>query len=109
MGRERLLGRAAIEEGLGRRRTGAAEGPDRQMEFVRHNLTTSLVTFENETAARGRTYFIVFTNIGPDHMGVYVDSFEKRDGRWLIAEREVRIDWVSDQGHTLATRAQSRA
>jgi hypothetical protein len=106
-GLRRLVGRAAIVEGLATRRTGATEGPDRAPEFVRHNLTTSLITFEDENTAHGRTYFFVVSNIGPDHMGVYVDRFEKYEGRWLIAERNVRIDWVAPNGHTHLTRGVS--
>lgn len=62
----------------------------------RHHLGTSLVEIEGETAT-GRTYFHVQTDIGPDHHGVYVDRFRKVDGEWLIAHRQVRIDWQSPQ------------
>ncbi len=102
-GWKRLEGREVIIEGLAGRRTDATEGPDRAPSLVRHNLTSSLVTFDSETVARGRTYFFVVTNIGPDHMGVYVDRFQKHEGNWLIAERRVQIDWVADNGHTRAT------
>lgn len=60
----------------------------------RHHLTTALIEIDGETA-RGRSYFQVMTDIGPDHHGVYVDRFVKRGGKWRIARREVRIDWQS--------------
>lgn len=94
-------GRVEIVEKLGGGRRAPAEadasdaarrGP---VTKVRHNLTTSQIVVDGEQAT-GRTYFLVVTNYGPDHMGVYVDRFRKVDGRWLIAERDVRIDWQSD-------------
>jgi ketosteroid isomerase-like protein len=61
--------------------------------FVRHNLTTSLIDVTGPTTAKARSYFAVFTDIGPDHAGIYIDEFRKTDGRWLIARRKVRLDW----------------
>jgi hypothetical protein len=73
----------------------AGEGSERpRWTKVRHNLTTSQVIIEGEEA-RGRTYFFVVTDQGPDHQGVYVDRFRKEGGRWLIAERECRVDWIA--------------
>lgn len=59
---------------------------------LRHHVTTSQITVQGEEAT-GRSYFIVFTNNGPYHMGVYVDRFRKVGERWLISRREVRVDW----------------
>lgn len=88
-------GRAAIAAGL---REGVARmhPGGKKPSFVRHHLTTSLLECVSPDEARGRTYFEVYTDIGPDHAGVYIDRFRKVDGRWLIAHREVRIDWVAD-------------
>ena len=99
-------GREAIVAQLSRRtRDGALrEGIDRPMEFVRHNLTTSEVTFDSATEARGRTYFIVYSEIGPDHQGVYVDRYRKIDGAWKITHRQARIDWVAEGGHSIKSR-----
>ena len=83
-GRVRCVGPAEIERELSGRRATATTGPDRPMEYIRHNLTTSLITFEDDKTAHGRSYFLAVTQIGPDHSGVYNDRFEKRDGRWLI-------------------------
>lgn len=59
---------------------------------LRHHVTTSRIDLAGDSAT-GRSYFIVFTNNGPYHMGVYVDAFRRVDDRWLIARREVRVDW----------------
>ena len=86
-----LVGRAAIAGGL-----GGGGGPGvRKPTFVRHNLTTSLIELTGADTAEGRTYFHVYTDIGPDHMGVYVDRFARLDGAWLIAHRRVLIDSIT--------------
>ncbi len=59
---------------------------------LRHHVTTSQIDLNGDSAT-GRSYFIVFTNNGPYHMGVYVDAFRRVEGKWLIARREVRVDW----------------
>ena len=89
----RCEGRAAILEHLFAPREAAAE---RAFTFVRHHLTTSKIDFTSPTTATGRTYFVVFTDIGADHSGVYVDRYRKENGRWWIVHREVRIDFVAE-------------
>ena len=88
-GTGRGVGPAQIAEALS---SGALiEG----LTLVRHNLTTSEIQVAaDHKTAKGRTYFMVISNSGPDHSGVYVDDFAKQaDGNWKIARREVRIDW----------------
>jgi hypothetical protein len=102
-GASHRVGREAIIRSLADRPTAAA-GPDRPIGFSRHCLTTSLVTFQDATSASGRTYFTVFTESGPDHVGVYVDRFEKIEGRWMIRHRDARIDWAAETGHVRPTR-----
>ncbi len=89
----RCEGRAAILERLFAPREA---GGERAFTFVRHHLTTSKIDFTSPTTATGRTYFVVFTDIGPDHSGVYIDRYRKEDGRWWIVQREVRIDFVAE-------------
>jgi SnoaL-like domain len=74
------------------------------MTFSRHNLTTSLINFENETSATGRTYFLVISDVGIDHSGVYFDRFIKLDGEWKIKHRRIRIDYCGPGGHAPMTR-----
>lgn len=76
---------------------GASDTPNvqRRAEFVRHNLTTCKIDLTGPDTADVRTYWMVITDAGPDHSGVYVDKFRVEDGQWLIAHRKVRTDWFS--------------
>ena len=67
------------------------------VKFVRHNITTSNITFTGPDGAKGRSYFVVVTDAGLDHSGVYTDEFRKIDGAWKIASRDVRIDYCSPE------------
>jgi len=95
-----LNGRAAIAAGLGggARRSSSpdAAGAVRRPTFVRHHLTTSLLELTGPDTAAGRTYFVVFTDIGPDHAGFYADTLRKVEGAWLFEHRKVMIDWMSE-------------
>jgi SnoaL-like domain len=84
----------------------ASERREKQqnMRFSRHNLTTSVIEFESEAAARGRTYFMVISDVGLDHAGVYIDEFVKINGQWKINHRLIRIDYCAPEGHAPATR-----
>lgn len=88
-------GRAAILDWQNRWKSGAG-GSDtgtRRATFVRHNLTTSQVTFTGPDTANARTYWFVMSDNGPDHCGVYTDRFRKVGNAWLIALRRVRTEW----------------
>jgi SnoaL-like domain len=74
------------------------------MLFSRHNLTTSLIEFDSESTATGRTYFLVMSNVGIDHSGVYLDRFAKVAGEWKIKQRRIRIDYCAPDGHAPASR-----
>jgi hypothetical protein len=89
-------GRAGIVAGLSGRGRPATPSEGPRPTVVRHNLTTSHVTLTGPETAQGRTYFIVFTDIGPDHMGHYVDRLRKVDGAWLFEHRDVRVDWIAE-------------
>ena len=90
-GGEKTVGRAAIQARLG------GGGSTRKPGFTvsRHHLSTSLVEIDGDRAS-GRTYFMVNTDIGPDHHGVYVDRFVRTGDGWRIAHRQVRIDWQAE-------------
>jgi hypothetical protein len=82
----RMFYESALSEGLEARRTG-------QQRLLRHNLTTSYVTFGAVGNARGQTYFLVITAFGLDHSGVYTDEFVRDGDRWLIKDRRVAVEW----------------
>lgn len=94
----RCEGRQAIYEWLtGWGRPATDTPPRRRAKLVRHNLTTCLIDVTGPETATARTYFVVLTDIGPDHCGHYVDAFRKVETRWLIAHRKVRLDWRSPE------------
>lgn len=63
--------------------------------FARHHLSTSKIDLTGVDTAKARTYWVAWTDIGPDHAGYYLDSFRKVGDDWLIAHRLVREDWRS--------------
>ncbi len=63
--------------------------------FVRHHLGTCKIDLTAPDTATARTYWVAWTDIGPDHNGVYVDDFRKVGDEWLLARRRVRMDWSS--------------
>ena len=65
------------------------------LSLVRHHLTSSLIQLDGNLHASGRTYFQVYSNVGPDHVGVYADRFVKLHTGWFFLHRQVRIDWQS--------------
>jgi len=108
----RFEGRGAIRQWMNRWRqpeTAASMAPVHGATFIRHHLSTCHIEFTGERSAKGRTYWVVYTDLGPDHCGYYVDDFRKADARWLIAHRRIRLDWRrSDSLHASAiTRTRS--
>jgi hypothetical protein len=75
--------------GVGR----AGSGP--RPAFIQHHLTTSSITFENWSHARGDNYFLVTSPLGVDHCGRYKDTYRRVGDRWLIAERKATVTWAS--------------
>lgn len=73
-----------------------------KLTFLRHNITTSHISFPSPSCAKGRTYFMVITDIGLDHTGTYVDDFVKQNNQWLISRRNTRIDYVAPETLFLA-------
>jgi hypothetical protein len=71
----------------------------RGAKFVRHNLTSSRIELTGPDSAKARTYWVVMTDIGPDHCGVYTDMFRKIGDDWLIAHRKVRTEWWAENSH----------
>jgi 3-phenylpropionate/cinnamic acid dioxygenase small subunit len=102
----RYAGRAAIREWITRWRNPAAGARTHQASFVRHHLSTCHIELTGEDTARARTYWVAYTDIGPDHCGYYLDAFRREGARWLIAHRRIREDWRSP--HSLFTNAVAR-
>jgi hypothetical protein len=63
--------------------------------FIRHNLTTCRINLTGADGAKAKTYFVVFTDIGPDHAGTYTDRLVRRGEDWLLAHRRIALDWRS--------------
>jgi ketosteroid isomerase-like protein len=92
-------GRQAIREWIERwtRVPDARTASPPRASFVRHHLSTCLIDLTGPDTAKARTYWVAYTDIGPDHCGHYLDSFRKVGDRWLIVHRRVRLDWRSPE------------
>jgi len=90
----RNVGREEIRAWMTRWGRGSQDAsPVHQSRFIRHHLSTSHIAFTGPDTATVRTYWVAYTDIGPDHCGYYLDAFRKVGDRWLIAHRKVRLDW----------------
>lgn len=76
----------ALADGIATKKAGSRR-------LLRHNLTTSRVVIESADRARGETYFIVMTEFGPDHSGIYTDVFSRHGDRWLLQDRKIAVEW----------------
>ena len=74
---------------------GLSAKPSRVPRFVRHHLSTCQIDLTSPNTATARTYWMVLTDIGPDHAGLYVDTFRQENGTWLIAHRKARTEWFA--------------
>ena len=94
----KLEGREAIRAFFSDLIASAVLGPGRQSP-ARHHLTTSQVTFDDGSHASGRTYFIVVRDGTIIQTGIYVDRYVLAEGQWMIAFRQVRMefDLLEDQ------------
>jgi len=74
---------------------------DQAFGLTQHHITNINIEFHGDTAYV-ESYFIAFHRHkdDPNHDsqtgGRYVDRFETRDGKWLIAFRQVAVDWTAD-------------
>jgi len=75
------------------------------LQFVRHNLSTSVIRFETPETAVGRTYFTVISDLGLDHAGVYVDLLTRSGSVWRLRKREIRIDYAHERSHVPISRS----
>jgi hypothetical protein len=66
---------------------------DLGVKLIRHHLTTMNPSLMGSDIADVRTYFMVFTEHGLDHTGVYLDRLRKdRTNCWRVAERRCHIE-----------------
>jgi 3-phenylpropionate/cinnamic acid dioxygenase small subunit len=93
----RYAGRDAIRGWISRWQEPNADAPVHQASFIRHHLSTCQIELTGADTARARTYWVAYTDVGPDHCGTYLDSFRKTGERWLIAHRRIRLDWRVDK------------
>lgn len=92
----RYEGRETIRGWISRWRKPPGEAPVHQASFIRHHLSTCHIELTGPATAKTRTYWVAYTDLGPDHGGYYVDDFRKEGERWLIAHRRIRMDWRRD-------------
>ena len=87
---EACAGRAAILLRLSRVvKDSVARG---QRAFVRHHVSSVKIDLTGPDAATAASYFLVFTEIGLDHWGRYLDRLARCSGAWQFAHRKVRLD-----------------
>lgn len=71
--------------------------PDSPIRGMLHLVTNILCQFASDTEAFVESYHVAWAQMtdGNDATvgGRYLDRFEKRDGRWAIAHRDVIFDW----------------
>lgn len=104
----RYEGREQLRQWFARWRAAkGSQGP--QATFIRHHLSTSQIEITGPDTAKARTYWVAYTDIGPDHGGYYLDAFRKVGETWLIAHRRVRLDWRSPQSLFTTAIERSRA
>jgi hypothetical protein len=72
--------------------------------YLRHFTATHQIDVIDGNSAKGRCYYTVYTSIGVDHWGRYVDEYGLVDGRWRFTRRKVTTDgrvaggWADRQG-----------
>ena len=94
----RSEGRAQIRERTSSWSSVPGKDPSLSLtSFIRHNLTTCQIALTGADTARATTYFIVFTDIGPDHMGTYSDELTRHGERWLFQHRRIALHWRSPE------------
>ncbi|MFB7715940.1 nuclear transport factor 2 family protein [Nocardia sp. NPDC056100] len=98
-----VRGSAAVERMFGAMVIRYEDGTPRT-----HHATSNIaIEFDEATdTATARSYFTVFQAVSdfplqPVVAGNYRDRFERQDGRWRFAERQVRITLTGDLSHHL--------
>jgi hypothetical protein len=92
---EQLQGRDTIHRFRveARERSGGVE-PGR---ILRHNVTNIWFKAVTPQEASVLSCYTVYSEIGLDHFGRYIDRFVPVGDDWLIAHRIVTMDWAAKQ------------
>lgn len=69
-----------------------------ELKSLHHHTATHQVDLLDEQHAAGRCYFTVYTQIGLDHWGRYIDEYRQSDGVWKFQSRRVCVDGFSPGG-----------
>lgn len=84
----------------------AREGHSRNWDVHHHYIMNQTIDLEGDTA-HVETYFLATLRrkAGPIDMvgGRYVDRFEKREGRWAVADRACLVEWNGELSATEAS------
>lgn len=69
--------------------------------FMRHIVSNKTVTITGENAAEGSCFVITLVNDGENgpamlSFGRYFDTYTKHNGKWLIARREIILDFGNE-------------
>lgn len=94
-GDNRWEGRQAISDAL--HAMARARGHGAAGMLQRHHLGTCHIVIESVDGARATTYFLMVSEIGPDHAGRYLDRLIRRDGEWQFAHRQVVVEWINSE------------
>ena len=99
----RCEGREAIRRWFGDLVGGGGEPAAAQetppaRKLLRHPISTQMIEFTGPGSAKAQTYFNVYSNVGPDHIGCYHDELRKTGDGWLIAHRRIQTDWIVEAG-----------
>ena len=78
--------------------------PGTPMKTMLHVVTNILTEFTGTDSAFVESYHVAYMtlNNGNDSIvgGRYLDTFERRDGRWAITHRDVIFDWSRQEPET---------
>lgn len=91
-----LAGVDAIREFFSR--VAGADDNNFALKLLHHHIATHQVDIIDQHAARGRCYFAVYTQLGLDHWGRYLDEYRCLAGQWKFQRRVVHVDGMTPGG-----------
>lgn len=87
-----LKGPTAIEDGLAVAMRRSRDEARMSPKFVCHHVSS--IRFGSVTTNRVEvsSYFAVYTDVGPDHWGRYLDVLVPENARWVFSHRKIVVD-----------------